>query len=292
MGAGSTAAAGQLALFDRAGAADEALPSAGAPARPAVPPATAGTEFRHPQATHQVLLDGHRVAYALRRARRRSIGFVVGTDGLTVSAPRWVRLGDVEEALRSKSAWVLRKLQEQRERAHQQLAARVEWRDGASFPFLGAAVRVRLDAATTGALLVPPDEAAGTPATLRLGLASSATPTQVRDAVQAWLQRQARRVFEARCNHFAPAMGVKVKRLSLSSAATRWGSASASGAVRLNWRLIHFSEATIDYVVVHELAHLIEMNHSPAFWQVVRNTLPAFEQARAPLRQAVLPAWD
>lgn len=279
MNPGGTGTAQQLALFDRAAAAP-------------VPPPPEAPVFHHPQATHEVLLAGHRVAYALRRARRRSIGFVVGAEGLAVSAPRWVRLSDIEDALRSKSAWVLRKLQEQRERSHRQLAARVEWGDGAEFPFLGAPVRVRLDAATTGALLVPADLATGQPALLRLGLPPAAGAAQVRDAVQAWLQRQARRVFEARCQHFAPAMGVSVKRLSLSSAATRWGSASAGGAIRLNWRLIHFSLSTIDYVVVHELAHLIEMNHSPAFWQVVRSTLPGFEEARAPLRQAVLPAWD
>ena len=55
--------------------------------------------------------------------------------------------------------------------------------------------------------------------------------------------------------------------------------------MRLNWRLIHFTPAIIDYVVAHELAHLLEMNHSPAFWQVVRSVLPGFEQAREALRQ-------
>ena len=76
-----------------------------------------------------------------------------------------------------------------------------------------------------------------------------------------------------------------MKRLRLSSAQTRWGSASSDGSVRLNWRLIHFTPAIIDYVVAHELAHLLEMNHSPAFWQVVRLVLPGFEQAREALRQ-------
>lgn len=277
------AAAQQLTLFDRAGAADPA---------PDAAPQEAAAAFRHPQATHELTLDGHRVAYLLRRARRRSIGFVVGAEGLTVSAPRWVRLADVEQALRSKGGWVLRKLQEQRERAHRQLAARVLWGDGAEFPFLGQPVRVQLDASVTGAQLASAEPADERPTLLRVGLPAGAAPSQVRDAVQAWLQRQARRVFEARCQHYAPAMGVTVRRLSLSSAATRWGSASASGAIRLNWRLIHFSESTIDYVVVHELAHLIEMNHSQAFWQVVREALPGFEDARAPLRHTVLPSWD
>ena len=128
--------------------------------------------------------------------------------------------------------------------------------------------------------------------TLHLGLPQSATQDQIRELVQAWLQRQARRVFEERCAHFAPKLGVRVRRLSLSSAATRWGSASADGSVRLNWRLIHFALPVIDYVVTHELAHLREMNHSPAFWEVVRSVLPDFERSRGALRSEVLPSLD
>ena len=75
-----------------------------------------------------------------------------------------------------------------------------------------------------------------------------------------------------------------MKSLRLSSAQTRWGSASADGSIRLNWRLIHFAPAIIDYVVAHELAHLREMNHSPAFWETVRSVLPDFERSREALR--------
>ena len=110
--------------------------------------------------------------------------------------------------------------------------------------------------------------------------------------MQSWLQRQARRIFEERCQLFAPRLGVRMKRLSLSSAATRWGSASADGSIRLNWRLVHFALPVIDYVVTHELAHLREMNHSAAFWEVVRSVLPEFEQARGVLRHEVLPVFD
>jgi predicted metal-dependent hydrolase len=85
---------------------------------------------------------------------------------------------------------------------------------------------------------------------------------------------------------------VRVQRLSLSSAATRWGSASADGSIRLNWRLVHFGLPVIDYVVAHELAHLLEMNHSAAFWDVVRSVIPGYEQARAALRDSVLPVLD
>jgi len=271
----SAAAAHQLSLFDDA-----------APTLPSAPPLA----FEHPRAQRELLLSGHRVAYELRRARRRSIGFVVGGDGLTVSAPRWVGLAEIDRALQDKARWILDKLHEQRERARRLHAARVDWRDGVTLPFLGRSVVIRLDPLATGAVLHAP-EGAG-PVLLHVGLPAGAAPAQVRDAVQSWLQRQARRVFEERCALFAPRLGVRVKRLSLSSASTRWGSASADGSIRLSWRLVHFALPVIDYVVTHELAHLREMNHSAAFWDVVRSVIPDYEQARGALRNEVLPVFD
>lgn len=260
----------QLSLFD----ADPAPP----PIVTAAP--SASPELPQARAQRALLLDGHSVGYELRRARRRSIGFTVSAEGLRVSAPRWVSVADIEQALRDKQGWILRKLVEQRERAKALQAARVVWADGASLPYLGAPLRLRL-----GGLAHYDAEGR----VLHLGLPRSATPEQMRDAVQAWLQRQARALFERRCAHFAAALGVRYTRLSLSSAQTRWGSASASGAIRLNWRLIHFGPAIIDYVVAHELAHLREMNHSARFWELVRSVVPDYEQARERLRDEAVP---
>jgi len=259
------------------------------PAPPAPPPPVA-----HPNATREIRFGEHRVAYALRRARRRSIGFLVGPEGLSVSAPRWVGIGEIEAALREKANWILKKLQEQRERAARLEAARVEWRDGTSIPFLGETVIVLLDPRVTGSVLhTAADTLPGVPRlTLHVGLPQDAAPAQIRDAVQGWLQRQARRLFEERCRLYAERLNVRVRRLSLSAAATRWGSASADGSIRLNWRLVHFALPVIDYVVTHELAHLREMNHSAAFWEVVRSALPDYESARGVLRTEVLPALD
>jgi predicted metal-dependent hydrolase len=155
-------------------------------------------------------------------------------------------------------------------------------------------VIVVLDARTTGAVLNTDAQALpGVPRlTLHVGLPHTAAPEQIRDAVQSWLQRQARRVFEERCRVFTDRLGVRYTRLSLSSAQTRWGSASADGSIRLNWRLIHFALHTIDYVVAHELAHLREMNHSPRFWDVVRSVLPDYERARGVLKGDALPVFD
>ena len=260
---------------------------------PRADPALPAT-FAHPRATHETRLNGHRVAYEQRRARRKSIGFIVGSDGLVVSAPRWVGRGDVEAALQEKARWILAKLQEQDERARRLAQAKVEWRDGTTIPFLGESVIVVLDPRSTGAVLhTAPDTLPGVPRlTLHVGLPQGAAPEQIRDAVQSWLQRQAKRIFEERCRHFAAQLGVRMTRLSLSSATTRWGSAGADGAVRLHWRLVHFAMSTIDYVVAHELAHLREMNHSAAFWDVVRSVVPDYERARGTLRDDLLPVFD
>jgi len=277
----------QLSLFDEA-----PLPPCDrlVPPPPAPTTATPAGEFRHPRSQREIVLGTHAVAYALRRTRRRSIGFVVGADGLAVSAPRWVGVGEIESALREKADWILRKLHEQRERARRLDAARVDWRDGTRVPFLGEPVTVVLDGRTTGAVLTNP--AGAGVRELRLGLPPTAAAEQIRDAVQSWLQRQARRIFEERCAVFCTRLGVRMKRLSLSSAATRWGSASADGSIRLNWRLAHFALPVIDYVVAHELAHLREMHHGPAFWDVVRSALPDFEAARGALRHDILPVFD
>jgi len=254
--------------------------------------------FRHPRAAREIDLGHAIVAYEFRRVRRRSIGMVVSAEGLSVRAPRWVGVGEVEAALREKAAWIRAKLVEQRERARRHEASRIDWRDGTGLPFLGDTVIVVLDPRATGAVLDAgaPDlqrPIDGVPRLLlHVGLPHTATPEQIRDVVQAWLQRQARRVFEERCAHYAPRLGVQWRRLALSSAQTRWGSASADGSIRLNWRLIHFALPTIDYVVAHELAHLREMNHSPRFWDVVRSVIPDVDAARERLRDPALPALE
>ncbi len=289
----------QLTLFDTT-VSSPAHPSAdtGAPgpARAAGPgdPADVPIAFRHPNADREIQLQEHVVGYSLRRARRRSIGFIVGVEGLSVNAPKWVGQSDIESALREKSNWILRKLQEQQERTRRLQAAKVEWHDGACIPFLGSSVRLVLDPRATGAVLQTPwlSPMQDQPLHLVVGLATSAPAPHIREAVHDWLQRQARRLFEERCSVFAQQLGVRVTKLSLSSAQTRWGSASADGSIRLNWRLVHFALPSIDYVVVHELAHLREMNHSARFWDVVRSVLPDYQAARSSLKDGLVPLLD
>jgi hypothetical protein len=173
--------------------------------------------YVHPRASRRIQLGHTDVAYAFRRAKRRTIGMAVGPDGLEVSAPRWVSVGEVELALREKADWIARKLVEMDERQQQLGAARIDWRDGVVIPYLGNDLQVVLD--STQALKKGAAHLDG--AVLRLGLPMHADAAQIRDAAQAWLMRQAKVLFTQRLDHFAPQLQVQWRKLSLSSAATR-----------------------------------------------------------------------
>ncbi|CAN5239078.1 SprT family zinc-dependent metalloprotease [soil metagenome] len=261
----------------------------------AMPASPVLVAFRHPRATREILLDGRLVAYEVKRRKRRTIGFSVGTEGLAVSAPKWVPLYELDQAVQGKSGWILKKLHETRERHRQLESVRIDWKDGATFPFLGEPVRVVLDARQAHTALDPEagnaDADAAPTRTLRVRLAADAAPGLVQQAVQAWLMQQARQLFTVRLDHFSLQLNVQWRKLSLSSAATRWGSASSSGAIRLNWRLMHFRPAVIDYVVVHELSHLRFMDHSPRFWATVQHVMPDHAALRRQLKEEVMPRW-
>ena len=299
----------QRSLFDEALPAGDRAGDSGAttPALPPSPPLGGS-----PQAPRRSMvdatvrhldLDGRAVSYRLRRSRRRSIGFQVGEAGLVVSAPKWLALRDVDDAVRAKQRWIFARLRAQDERATNAAATRTVWRNGAEVAYLGAPLRLALDPTlpACSARLQALDEAGSAarasqlvaaPRELRLGLPLDAGAERIRDAVHGWLQAQARLVFAERSAEFAARLGVVVKRISLSSATTRWGSASSNGSIRLHWRLVQFPLPTIDYVVAHELAHLREMNHGERFWNVVRSVLPDYEAARTALRQERLPSLD
>jgi predicted metal-dependent hydrolase len=253
--------------------------------------------FEHPEADHQIVLGTTRVTYQLRRSQRQSIGLLVSDLGLTVSAPSRARQSDVEQALQAKASWILRKLVQQHERQRQRAAGGIEWRDGARIACMGGWLHVCLrpglnlpssslvELARTQPPLVPVH------AQLYLDLPVDSAPALIRDAVAAWLQHQALALFQQRCALYAPRLGVQPSRLGLSAARTRWGSATAGGTIRLNWHLIHFDLPVIDYVVVHELAHLRQMNHSPAFWALVHAVIADVASCKAALRH-LPPHWE
>jgi predicted metal-dependent hydrolase len=234
---------------------------------PGVPgPVPMGT-LRHIQLGREI------VGYRFRRARRRSIGLIIDDGGLRVAAPGHTPVAEVEAFIREKARWVLRKLSEWRA-APKPLP--VDWRDGTTIALLGEPVTLELLPGRRDITLQG--------GRLGVGLAPGAGPSQLRRRGIAWFKDRARALFGERLALYAAKLGVPAPVLSLSSARTRWGVCREDGHVRLNWRLIHLPLRLIDYVVAHELAHLLEMNHSARFWTVVGGLYPGYEVARRELR--------
>lgn len=227
----------------------------------------------------RVQLQEHVLDYSLIRSKRRSIGFLIDDDGLRITAPKWVTLAEIDNAIHEKQRWIFTKLNERHERSVRRLQPQMQWRDGAALPYLGADITLR----------IRPNHACGvaydaTTRELTVSLPAEAAQQQLKDRVQSWMQLQAKAVFAGRLPMYAEKLDVRYHSFALSSATTQWGSCTADGKIRLNWRLIHFSLPLIDYVIAHELSHLREMNHSPRFWATVQSVFPEFEAAKKALR--------
>jgi predicted metal-dependent hydrolase len=234
----------------------------------------------------RVLLGGELYHFRLRRSRRRTIGFQIDDRGLTVSAPRWVSLRAIEEAILEKERWIRSKLAQWQDWRARHGARRLQWLDGAVLPYLGEELTLRLRAPDTGAAA----KAVRVARELHVALAAGAPEAEVRSAVQDWFREEATRILGDRLRLLAARGVVRPFTWRLSSARTQWGSCNEDGRIRLNWRLLFFPIPVIDYVVAHELAHLTELNHGPGFWQEVKRLLPDFQAARDRIKEEELTA--
>jgi predicted metal-dependent hydrolase len=220
---------------------------------------------------HCLELAGQTIEYTISRsARRRRITLTIDERGLRVGAPPRASLRSIEAVLKVHAAWVVCKLDEW----HARRPAPFVWAAGEQVMVLGEP------------LTLAPDPAQ--PVTARVGdrllVAAPDNADLLAQAVVDWLRAAALEWFIRRSRHFAPIIGVKIPLIRLSNARTRWGTCHPHGRVHLNWRLIQMPPALADYVVVHELAHLREANHSPRFWRHVEAVLPDHAARRKLLR--------
>ena len=225
-------------------------------------------------ALRRVVLDGHLVEYRLLRGRRRSIGMEVHLEGLTVRAPRWVSLRDIDAALAERSAWVVRALAEWRARRREVMPR--EWKTGA--PILYRGRKLALELCCSRAPAIEPDLFH-----LTVRHPDAQDSAAVCQSVHAWLRSEALALVAARVPSFARRVTPTEPLVRLSNARSEWGSCNAKGVIRLNWRLVQLPPALADYVVAHEVAHIVELNHSARFWAVVEALLPGHAGLRRQL---------
>lgn len=231
-----------------------------------------------------IRLGAQELVFTLRRSARRSLGLQIDRRGLTVSIPQRASLGETEAFMRSRADWILEKLQEWAQRPAPAAPAPAPLHDGMRIPVFGEACTVRWSAGANQARWV--ELFHGRELHLHLRRHEDAQRLTLRGLQELALQYFAGRLDEYiyLLNEFAAP--VARPALALSNARTRWGSCSSRSGIRLNWRLIHLPRHQIDYVVAHEAAHLLEMNHSARFWRVVEELMPDYAEAREALKQA------
>ena len=233
--------------------------------------------FRQQQSVGRahLALEGRLVSYTIKRSvRRRAISILVDEEGLRVGAPWHAAQSAIERLLRAHAVWVLRKLDEW----HVHRAPAGALADGARVMLLGQPFTLKISPEASrigirgGQLLV--------------GAGGVGTAAVLVRHVHEWLREQALRCFQERVAHYRVLLEISTEpRVYLSSARTRWGSCHVSGRIHLNWRLVQMPPRLIDYVVAHEVAHLVEMNHSKRFWHTVARVMPEYAVHRKELRR-------
>jgi predicted metal-dependent hydrolase len=227
----------------------------------------------NPVVTTSTVLDGQAVNYILHRSHgRQRISLSVDERGLRVGAPQRASLREIETVLRDHARWVVRKLGEWRDKC----APARRWASGETLAYLGLPLKLDVTPGASEVLLTPTHLQVRSPDPSAEAVAALA---------KHWLRGQAMEHFHRRIEHFRTHITLETVAIRLSNARSRWGSCHASGRISLNWRLIHFPQHLIDYVVVHELAHLREMNHSPRFWAVVGGVIPDYAARRREMRR-------
>ena len=215
------------------------------------------------------------LAHSIRAsARRRTLSLELRADGsLTVATPCGLTLAAIRAFVASRRPWIDAK----RALLTRPAPPRAQPGHGTRLPYLGTELALEVSIAParrpacrceSGNLIIKvPHDAA------------------IRPAIEAWYRRAAATHAAARLAHFAPLVGRAARKLVIRAQRTRWGSCSARGTISLNWRLMQAPPEILDYVVVHELCHLLVPNHSPRFWTEVARVLPDWAERRTALRR-------
>ena len=213
------------------------------------------------------------VEYTLNRSNRKTMGLYIRNGGVEVRAPLKTPGRDIDRFVASKEAWIREKLEASAERRERRESFALSYGDSVLYRGTERPITMRPGKHIgyddeLGCFYVPP----------------GFDGEQIKYACARIYRMLAKRDFTGRVVYFAKQMSVAPTAVKINAAKTRWGSCSARKSLNFSWRLAMADDGVIDYVIVHELAHIIELNHSERFWAIVRDALPDFEARKARLK--------
>lgn len=233
--------------------------------------------------------NGRRIEYTIIRSARRKKTVEISLDpqvGVIVRSPARTPQGDLADFVRSRAGWILGRATED-----VLSPAPRRYTDGESLYYLGEQVPIFTTATHDRRVSVNLKDGAFHIA-IPDAIADEERPEKSRAALERWYRKQASLLLTEKVWYWQSDVGrKKPSKILVRSQRRRWGSCSSDGSIRLNWRLIMADHDIIDYVVVHELAHLTVMDHSPRFWKRVEDTLPNYRALRRRLNKVGLHLW-
>ncbi len=208
----------------------------------------------------------------IQRSKRKTLSIIIGNDlVIKVKAPYWVTNREIEEFVLKNREWIKIKLQQMSQKPK---AESKKYLNGEKFLFLGKEMRLRFSLGkdfiiTEDGELLAPALFADSP----------------RDMIIEWYEKQAEKIIKERCSLLSKSIGIKPAKIKINSAKTRWGSCSRKGNLNFTWRLIMAPLSVVDYVILHELAHIIHHNHSAEYWQLVARLNPDYQESEEWLKK-------
>jgi predicted metal-dependent hydrolase len=220
-----------------------------------------------------MVLDGQTISYVIKRSRKAKYARLEVSlqSGLAIIVPKYFELNRVPALLKEKQHWILKKLAKF---GHVSLpSAGAGVRSGNNIPYLGQNLRLvrRNDSEYADSVRVEGK---------RLVVSLKSTRVSLNLILEGWYRREAENLIRRKVDKLCPKIGVAFGRLTIRGAKTRWGSCSRKGNLNFNWKLLMVPEPVIDYVIIHELAHLKIMNHSKEFWHLVEQHCPDWRKHR------------
>jgi predicted metal-dependent hydrolase len=228
--------------------------------------------FRRPPEPSTISIAVEREVYMVRvrrhrAARRYTLRIDSATRDVVLTMPPRGSLSQAREFAERHGAWIAARLQ--------RLPDAAPFTDGAVLPLRGNAHRIVHRRGARGTVWIETGEDDE-----RLLCVAGQAPHVAR-RVRDFLKREAKRDLEAASRRAADALAVSIKRVSIRDQSSRWGSCSTNGVLSFSWRLILAPPFVLDYLAAHEVAHLIEMNHSRAFWRLVERICPHMKSAKS-----------
>jgi predicted metal-dependent hydrolase len=216
-------------------------------------------------------------AEIIRTGRRKTAAIKIEEDRVCVLVPNSATTKKVEELVTKKTRWIREKLLLQR---NFQAPKRKEYVSGECFTYLGRNYRLRVEPGASGRVGLKHGRLV-----VHIPPSVRKQDHYIRNALRGWYRECAQAKFQEKVNRYAKIVGVTPSSLGIKTFKSRWGSCSHAGHVLFNWKIIIAPHRIVDYVVVHELCHLIEHNHSPRFWKCVERVFPDYRGCKDWLKE-------